>query len=351
MKTILITGGAGFIGSHTCISLIKAGYKIVVADSFINSCEKSLYRVCEICNFSLNEISNIIKIFKVDIRDKDGLKNVFELSESVGFKIYGVIHFAGLKSVENSLEEPLKYWEVNVIGTINLISVMKKYKCHNIVFSSSATVYGSKHKNLIKEDDDLKPINPYGNSKLVVERFLNDLSLYEKNKWRIVILRYFNPIGAHPSGLIGEDPNGPVTNIFPTLNNLAIKKKGKLKIFGNNWPTKDGTSIRDYIHVMDIADGHKLALDYLFENNSEILYLNLGTGKGTSVLELLDCYEKINDVKIPYCFSKKRPGDVPILIADNSKAKKVLGWEPLRTIDDICKDGLKWQENNPNGYL
>ena len=342
MKTILITGGAGFIGSHTCISLLEGGYKIVIIDSFINSSQKSLKKVSVICKLSKKEFINRIKIYKFDIRDKESLINVFEKSKLEDSQIIGVIHLAGLKSVRDSIDNPLEYWDTNVKGAINLLSVMNIYNCFHIVFSSSATVYGSKHLNKIKEEAKICPINPYGCTKAAVESILKDLSSIEQSKWKIAILRYFNPIGSHVSGLIGDDPNGMPNNIFPIINKVSNKKLKILKIFGDNWPTKDGTGIRDYLHIMDLAEGHKLALDYLFKNTEKLLILNLGTGQGTSVLELLESFQKVNGVEIPYYFVPRREGDVASLVADNSKAKDLLNWEPKRTIEDMCRDGWKW---------
>lgn len=344
MSKILVTGGAGFIGSHTCLRLLENGHKIVVIDSFLNSSRKSLLRVNKLIT------ENKIEIFEGDLKIQENIEHVFLKSKSQGEPIKAVIHFAGLKSVLNSIKNPLQYWDNNLVGTINLLKIMERNNCFNIVFSSSATVYNFSENNLIDEKTIINPINPYGHTKATIEEILKNIFNCQSDKWKIISLRYFNPIGAHSSGMIGEDPNGAPNNVFPFLLKVAIGKIKKLKIFGNDWPTHDGTGIRDYIHVLDLADGHVLALEYLFKNNSQILFLNLGTGVGTSVLDLINCFEKVNGINIPYEIVGRRIGDIPFLVADNTLAIKKLNWTPWRTLEDMCSDGWRWQKMNPDGY-
>ena len=244
----------------------------------------------------------------------------------------------------------MEYWHNNVNGTINLLNIMKKYSCKNFVFSSSATVYKAKSSKLLNENDICEPINPYGNTKLTIEKILNNLYESDPLNWRIASLRYFNPVGAHESALIGENPLVKPNNIFPRITQVAIGKLRKLKIFGSNWPTSDGTPIRDYVHVMDLAEGHSLALEHIIKAKPQILTLNLGTGKGTSVLEFIRIFERVNNIKVPFSFDERRSGDQSFVVADNSLAKSILNWTPSRNIEDICRDGWKWQLKNPNGY-
>ena len=343
MKKILVTGGAGFIGSHTCILLLKKGYKLYVIDSYFNSSPRSLQNVLKICK----EFNPFLKIFEGDLRNKTFVKNVFEDAKSSdGIKISAVIHFAGLKSVSDSVNDPLNYWQVNLIGTINLLEAMDQYNCKTIVFSSSAAVYGRSDKKLISEDHDVRPINPYGQTKATIEKILFDLFNSDSMNWKIANLRYFNPIGAHQSGLIGEDPKEIPNNIFPIINRVAMRKLKKVNIFGNDWPTFDGTGIRDYIHVMDLAEGHLAVLEYLFNQNCQCININLGTGQGTSVLELINIFQTVNNVQVPFEFGEKRKGDLPCVIADNSLALKILDWEPKRDIYMMCRDGWSWQISN-----
>ena len=254
------------------------------------------------------------------------------------------------KVISESIIEPLSYWENNVIGTINLLKIMKKFNCKNIVFSSSATVYKAKLDQLLNENDICDPVNPYGFTKLSIERILRDIYSSEPLQWRIASLRYFNPVGAHESGLIGEDPKGMLNNIYPQITGAAIGKLNEIRIFGSDWPTVDGTGVRDYIHVMDLAEGHLSALNFLMNEKPQIITFNLGTGKGTSVLELIKIFEKVNKVKIPYSFVDRRKGDFAFVVADNSFAKQVLNYKPSRNIEDICRNGWNWQQKNPNGY-
>ena len=345
MKNILITGGTGFIGSHTCLVLIEKGYNLVIIDSLVNSSE-DVIRKLECFNIKKNKNSNI-DFIKGDLRDEDFLINLFKKYKNIA----AVIHFAGLKAVGESTRDPLKYWDHNLKGTINLLKAMDKNYCYKLIFSSSATIYATKNdKNLIKEDDDIKPINPYGNTKATIEKILDDLSKYSRSDWSIISLRYFNPIGAHPSGLIGENPLDKPNNIFPIINNVASGLDKELKIFGNDWDTKDGTGVRDYIHVMDLAEGHYQALKYVLKYESKFLKLNLGTGIGTSVLELIRIFQDVNNVKIPYKFISRRDGDVAFTIADNSLAKSVLNWSPKRDLKTMCIDSWRWFNNSYEGY-
>ena len=348
MQTILVTGGCGFIGSHTSYLLVKKGYQVIVIDSNINSSEKVVENIHLL--FKKEKILNNLIFIKGDIRDERLLEQIFTNAQKANQPISCVMHFAGLKSVSESLSNPLKYWDMNLSGTISLLRLMDKYECRNIVFSSSATVYATNCSDLLKEISPISPCNPYGRTKIVIESLLKDIYDNTKNTWRIANLRYFNPVGAHESGLLGEDPVGIPNNVFPILNQVAIGKLLKMKIFGNDWPTHDGTGVRDYVHVMDLAEGHIKAMEYLGNNSAQILNLNLGTGKGTSVLELIRIFETVNNVKINYEFTSRRKGDHAVVIADNSLAKNLLDWYPKRNIEDMCKDGWNWQFKNPDGF-
>ncbi len=350
MHSILVTGGSGFIGSHTCYSLLKEGHEIFVIDSFINSSRKSLERVISLLKEEEIDVDRKLHFVKGDIRNPCDLEKIFQKALDIGISIKAVIHFAGLKSVYDSIMNPISYWENNVVGTINLLKIMSKYDCNNFVFSSSATVYKAKSEKLLCENDICEPVNPYGFSKLTIERILNDLHISNPSKWRIASLRYFNPVGAHISGIIGEDPLGKANNIYPQITKVAIGKLNEIKIYGSDWPTHDGTGVRDYIHVMDLAEGHLAALNYLLKEKPQNIILNLGTGKGTSVLELIQTFQDINKVKVPYSFVDRRPGDNSFVVADNALAKSILNWEPKRSIEDICRNGWNWQLKNPNGY-
>ena len=351
MKSILITGGAGFIGSHTCLLLLQRGFSVFVIDSFINSSPDSLKRVLKILDQNKVSYSSNLHIFEGDLRDKSLIKEIFEFSIKSGKEIKSVIHFAGLKSIKESILSPLKYWDFNVNSAINLIETMSEFDCSTFVFSSSASIYKNQSNNKpLDEKTKIEPNNPYARSKFAIEKLLEDVYRSFPNKWKIINLRYFNPIGAHSSGIIGEDPIGIPNNIFPLLTRVAIGKIKKFEINGNDWPTPDGTPIRDYIHVMDLAESHVFALDYLKNFDSKYLSLNVGTGKRTSVLELINIFEKVNNIKIPFIYRNRRDGDNAILFADNRLALNVLDWAPTRTIEDMCKDGWKWQINNPNGY-
>lgn len=336
---ILVTGGAGYIGSHTLIELHKAGYDFVVYDNLSNSSKESIKRVEKIID------KNII-FEEGDIRDIKKLDEVFKK-----YSIQSVIHFAGLKAVGESVEKPLEYYDNNIVGTLKLLEVMKKNNCKKIVFSSSATVYGNPQQMPIKENFPIGgTTNPYGTSKYMIERILEDLYISD-NSFKIAILRYFNPVGAYESGEIGEDPNGIPNNLMPFITQVAVGKREFLSVFGSDYDTIDGTGVRDYIHVVDLAYGHVKAIDYL--NNSdkiEPLKVNLGTGKGYSVLEMVKAFEKASGQKINYKLVDRRAGDIAKCYADPSAAKELLGWEAKKSIDDMCADSWRWQSNNPNGY-
>ena len=346
---LLVTGGAGFIGSHTSLLLLEEGYDLVIYDSFHNSSKKVFKRFEKILGCDETYLTKRIKVIEGDIRDRNLLEEVFNYYSSSGDSITAVLHFAGLKSVSESVIKPIDYWDVNLLGTKNLIEVMAKYECYKLVFSSSATVYGSTSSSKITEDHNINPQNPYGHTKAAVEDFLTDL--YNSNdKWSFAILRYFNPVGAHSSGQIGEDPFGVPNNLFPFISQVAIGRLEKLLVFGNDWPTTDGTGIRDYIHVIDLAQGHISALEKLLENNNQILKLNLGSGKGHSVLDVIKTFSKVTGVDIPYEISNRRSGDTGQNVADPSLSKKTLGWETKRTLFEMCRDSWNWQTKNPNGY-
>ncbi len=288
---------------------------------------------------------------KADIRDEEKLSKVFSENIKNGNSISGVIHLAGLKSVNESINLPLKYWDYNFQGTINLLKIMNKFDCRRLVFSSSASIYGVYDENKLTENTRFNPLSPYASTKAAIEKLLDDLSNQSNSKWQIVSLRYFNPIGAHDSGYIGENILGNPNNIFPIINDVALGKEKELSIFGHDWPTRDGTCIRDYIHIMDLADGHSLAFEYMLKNKKvKLTTLNIGTGKGTSILELINKFEEVNKIKVPYIFSERRLGDSPTVVANNEKAKKLLNWIPKRDLSSMCIDGWRWKKRNPNGY-
>lgn len=334
--SILITGGAGYIGSHTCVELLNTGYDVVVVDNYINSKPESLKRIKEITGKSL-------KFYNVDILNKEKLEEVFKEN-----KIEAVIHFAGLKAVGESVEFPISYYHNNITGTLILCEVMKKHNVKKIVFSSSATVYGMNNKSPLTEDLPLSATNPYGWTKLMIEQILKDIYVSDK-EWSVSLLRYFNPIGAHESGKIGEDPNGIPNNLMPYITQVAIGKIDKLNIFGNDYNTHDGTGVRDYIHVVDLAKGHLKALDKILDTTGINVY-NLGTGIGYSVLDVVKSFEKATGIKIPYKITNRRPGDIAICYADPTKAYYELGWKAEKNLEDMCRDAWRWQVNNPNGY-
>ena len=351
MKSILITGGTGFIGSHTCLVLLEKNYNLIVIDSNINSSEKSLIKIKSILKNKVINFEERLLFIKGDLRDENFLRNVFYKAKDIDKEIFAVIHFAGLKAAGDSVNNPLLYWDFNFVGSLCLLKVMEENKCNTIVFSSSATIYGLNDEKLLIESSEIKPNNPYGNTKAAIEVLLEDIFRSTNETWRIANLRYFNPIGAHYSGLIGEDPRGKPNNLFPYLCNVAIGNYPFLNIYGNDWPTIDGTGVRDYIHVMDLADAHYLALDYLLNNLPQRISLNIGTGRGTSVLELVNIFSQVNNCEIPFVIKERRIGDVPIVIADNRLASSKLNWRPNRTLQDMCKDGWNWKKNNPKGYL
>ncbi len=338
---ILVTGGAGYIGSHTLVELSEAGFDFIVYDNLSNSSLKALKRVEEI-------IDNKIEFVKGDIRDKEKLREVFKTNS-----IDSVIHFAGLKAVGESVQKPLEYYDNNVHGTLVLLEVMKEFECKKIVFSSSATVYGDPKEVPICEDAQtgVGITNPYGRSKYFIEEILKDLYISD-NLWKIAILRYFNPIGAHKSGLIGEDPEGIPNNLMPYISQVAVGKLKELQIFGNDYDTIDGTGVRDYIHVVDLANAHLKALEYLNKHQklSEPLIVNVGTGKGYSVFEVVKAFEKMSGVKISYKIVDRRAGDIAKCYANPNRAKELLGWEAKRDIKQMCESSWNWQSKNPKGY-
>ena len=346
MQSILITGGTGYVGSHTSLELLKKGYRILILDSNINSSVRCLNAIKKVLSNNNISLQNNLKFIRGDIRDQSLLNKIFMEEKNINNVIMAVMHFAGLKSVTQSLIDPIEYWDVNVNGTINLLKIMKKFSCFNLVFSSSATIYSQSSDKFINEYHHIGPINPYGNTKATVEKLLNDTYNSDPRRFKIANLRYFNPIGAHSSGLLGEDPISTPTNIFPLILSVAAKEKDEIFIFGNDWNTPDGTGVRDYIHVMDVAEGHLRTLNFLLNNNPKIINLNLGTGCGYSVLQLIKTFEKINKVEIPYSFKKRRFGDQAIVVADNSLAKNVLNWIPKRNLDEMCKDGWNWKKKN-----
>ncbi len=333
---ILITGGAGYIGSHTCVSLIEAGYNVVVYDNFSNSSRESIKRVEKIVNKNIDVIDG-------DIRDKISLQKVFDK-----YEIDSVIHFAGLKAVGESVEKPLEYYDNNIGGTLALCEVMRDNGCKKIVFSSSATVYGDPKSVPIKENFPLSATNPYGRSKLFIEEILRDLYVSD-DEWKIILLRYFNPVGAHETGLIGEDPNGIPNNLMPFISQVAVGKREYLNVFGDDYDTCDGTGVRDYIHVVDLSMGHLKAIEKI-DSIKDVLTVNLGTGKGYSVLDMIKAFEKASGKKIAYKIVARRAGDIETCYADPSYAKKVFGWSAKYDIDDMCRDSWRWQLQNPNGY-
>ena len=336
MKNVLVTGGAGYIGSHTLVELLNYGYGVVVIDNLSNSKTVALDRVEQITGKK-------VKFYLGDIRDKAVLTKIFDEN-----KIDAVINFAGLKAVGESVQKPIEYYDCNIGGLITLVEVMREFGCKNLVFSSSATVYGNPHTVPITEDFPLSTTNPYGSTKLFIEYILKDLYKSD-NSWNIGILRYFNPVGAHESGLIGEDPNGIPNNLCPYITKVAVGKLPYLNVFGGDYPTKDGTGVRDYIHVCDLAVGHVLALDKLF-TDCGLLIVNLGTGTGYSVLEMVNAFTKALGKPIPYKIVPRRAGDIPECYASTDLAEKLLGFKATRSLDDMCRDALNWQLKNPNGY-
>jgi UDP-glucose 4-epimerase len=333
---ILITGGAGYVGSHTCVQLLTAGYEIIVVDNFLNSKPGVLKRIQEITGKSF-------RFYGVDLLEQEKVNLVFAEN-----KIEAVIHFAGVKAVGESVKFPLRYYHNNITGTLILCEVMQKYGVKKIVFSSSAAVYGVPERVPITEDCTLRATNPYGRTKLIIEKILGDLYTADQ-EWSIALLRYFNPIGAHESGRIGEDPQGIPNNLMPYLTQVAVGKRDKLHIFGNDYVTHDGTGVRDYLHVVDLAQGHLRALEKVWETTGINAY-NLGTGKGHSVLDLVRSFTKATGQKIPYIITDRRVGDIAECYADPSKALRELGWKAEKSLTEMCRDAWRWQKNNPHGY-
>ncbi len=335
---ILVTGGAGFIGSHTCVELLNAGYEVVVVDNYYNANPKSLERVKELTGKDF-------KSYECDIRDSEGMDKIFKEN-----KIDAVIHFAGLKAVGESCQKPIEYYDNNIGGTLKLCDVMRNSGCKNIVFSSSATVYGMKNVSPLKETMQTGgTTNPYGTTKYMIEIILEDIYKSD-NDWNVTLLRYFNPIGAHESGRIGENPSGIPNNLMPYITQVAIGKRPFLSVYGNDYDTPDGTCIRDYIHVVDLADGHVKAVNNILDGKKGVQIFNLGTGKGYSVLDIVKAFSKAYGKELPYKIAPRRPGDLAVCYSDPTKAKEVLGWEAKRGIDDMCRDSWNWQSKNPNGY-
>lgn len=335
---ILVTGGAGYIGSHTCVELLELGYEITVVDNLSNAGEESLSRVQELTGRE-------IRFFQVDLLDRENLLEVFR---STPGGIDGVIHFAGLKAVAESVSLPLRYYHNNLTGTFVLCEVMAECGVKNIVFSSSATVYGDPESVPIAEEAPLSCTNPYGHTKLMIEQVLRDVRMADP-EWNIILLRYFNPVGAHRSGRIGENPRGIPNNLMPYITQVAIGRLNELSVFGSDYATKDGTGIRDYIHVVDLAQGHVKALDVLKDNPGVAVY-NLGTGKGYSVLDVVKAFSEASGRSIPYRLVERRPGDIAACYADPSKALREMGWKAERGLKQMCEDSWRFQVNNPEGY-
>lgn len=345
--TVLVTGGAGYIGSHTCVELLAADFNVVIVDNLSNSKIEAINRIKKISGKDLI-------FYQADIRDTSALDAIFK-----NHSISAVVHFAGLKAVGESCQQPLNYYENNINGTMVLLKTMIANQVKALVFSSSATVYGDPHSSPIKEDFPLQATNPYGRTKLFIEDILRDVSasdtlnLVTENPWKIAILRYFNPIGAHKTGLIGEDPNGIPNNLMPFITQVAIGKRDILSVFGNDYPTHDGTGVRDYIHVVDLAIGHIKALNYLMQsntNNALCEAFNLGTGSGYSVLDIVKAFETVNKLTIPYKITARRPGDIAICYANPNLAKEKLNWTAEKSLHDMVADNWYWQQQNPNGY-
>jgi len=335
-QTILVTGGAGYIGSHTCLELLGAGYEVVVVDNLDNSSEESLRRVRELAGRDL-------EFHRIDIRDRVALDTVF-----AAHSFDAVIHFAGLKAVGESCRIPLRYYENNLYGTVELVKLMQEHGCFNLVFSSSATVYGDPATVPITEDFPLSATNPYGRTKLFIEEIMRDVCAADP-RWRCVLLRYFNPIGAHPSGRIGEDPQDIPNNLMPYVMQVAVGLRDEVSVFGDDYDTPDGTGVRDYIHVVDLALGHVAAIAKL-DSFTGCVPVNLGTGRGYSVLEMVAAAEKASGRKIPHRITPRRPGDIATCYADPAAAARLLGWRAQRGIEEMCADHWKWQSDNPKGY-
>jgi UDP-glucose 4-epimerase len=336
MACILVTGGAGYIGSHACVEILGAGHDVVVVDNLQNSSPEAIERVSRIAGRSLDFV-------RADIRDQDALDQVF-----TKHSITAVMHFAGLKAVGESVARPLDYYDNNVVGSLRLLQAMSRHRVHEIVFSSSATVYGEPSEMPIREEAPFNAANPYGRTKVMIEEILRDVA-HGQASWRVAVLRYFNPVGAHASGLIGEDPKGTPNNLMPYISQVAVGRREFLSVWGNDYPTPDGTGVRDYIHVVDLAKGHVAALEKLREMEGIVTY-NLGTGSGHSVLEVVRAFEQASGRTIPYRIAPRRPGDIPICYADPRKAEMELRWTAKKGLLDMCCDSWRWQSNNPEGY-
>lgn len=334
--SILVTGGAGYIGSHTVVELLNNNKEVVIVDNFSNSQAAALDRIRELSNKDFT-------FYELDLADKEGLRTVFEEND-----IEATIHFAAYKAVGESVGLPLKYYDNNLISTITLLEVMKDFDVKKFVFSSSATVYGMNNEAPFTEDLPTSATNPYGQTKVFIEQILKDL-VFADNDWSIISLRYFNPIGAHPSGRIGEDPNDQPNNLMPYITQVAVGKLDELSIFGDDYETHDGTGVRDYIHVLDLARGHLSAVDYILDHKG-FEAVNLGTGEGYSVLDVVHAFEKANDLKIPYKIVERRPGDIAVGYADANKAKELFDWTAKHSLEEMCRDSWRWQKNNPEGY-
>jgi len=347
MAHLLVTGGAGFIGSHTCVVLLEAGHELVVLDDFSNSSPMALERVAELAGMPLG--GEQLQLMCGDVRDAALLQRLFSEAKAANNPIDAVIHFAGLKAVGESVADPLRYWDVNVCGSRALLAAMDAYACRSLVFSSTSTVYGEPDRFPLTETTPTAPMHPYAQTKLAVEQML--MALAAKGEWRVSALRYFNPVGAHPSGRIGEDPLGIPNNLFPFITQIAAGRLEQLKVFGDDYPTPDGTGIRDYLHVMDLAEAHAAAVEHLLKvKGPHTQTLNLGTGHGLSVLDVVKGFEAATGITIPYEIVERRPGDVPKLEACPKRAEEVLDWKATRTLADMCRDGWAWQSANPQGY-
>ena len=333
---VLLTGGAGYIGSHTAVELISAGHEVIIADNFSNSDIEVLNRLKTITGQD-------IKLYNIDVAEKEDVRKMFAEN-----KIDAIIHFAGLKAVGESVSIPVKYYRNNIDTTLTLLEVMKEYGVNKFVFSSSATVYGTPEALPLKEGMKTGCTNPYGWTKLMNEQILTDAALAD-SELSVALLRYFNPIGAHESGLIGEAPNGIPNNLMPYISQVAVGKREKLSVYGNDYETKDGTGVRDYIHVVDLAKGHVAAIEYVAEHKGTEIF-NLGTGIGYSVLEIVNTFSKVNDIEVPYVITDRRPGDIAECYADPKKAHELMGWDATKNLEDMCRDTWNWQKNNPNGY-
>jgi len=340
-KNILVTGGAGYVGSHTTLQLLLGGYKVVVIDNLDNSSEEAITRVAKLAG----EYGGNLTFHKIDLLDKEAMEKLFLSTE-----FDAVIHFAGLKAVGESVAKPLLYYKNNIVGTLNLLEMMISQGCKKLVFSSSATVYGQPKEVPCTEDFPTCAMNPYGRTKLFIEEICRDVHRADPD-WKIILLRYFNPVGAHPSGFIGEDPRGIPNNLMPFVQQVAVERRPELTVFGNDYQTKDGTGVRDYIHVMDLSDGHTAALDKLFKTKDlgcEVY--NLGTGQGTSVLEMVAAFEKASGKKIPLRIADRRPGDVETVYASTEKAERELNWKAKYGVEEMCRDQWNWASKNPWGY-